>query len=79
MLNNSKDDLRKFDFRSDEGVFVGYSFSSKAYKVSNKKTLCIEKSFHVVFDESGDLKNIDMKDDNDLLELFKLQTGESRL
>ena len=73
MLNNSKDDLRKFDFRSDEGVFVGYSSSSKAYRVFNKRTLYIEGSFHVVFDESGDLKNIDMKDDDDLFVIFKLK------
>ena len=52
--------MGKFDCRSDEGVFVGYSSSSKAYRVFNKRTLYIEGSFHVVFDESGDLKNIDM-------------------
>ena len=30
VLNNGKDDLGKFDPRSDERVFVGYSSSSKA-------------------------------------------------
>lgn len=30
----------------------------------------------MVFDESGDLKNIVMKDDDDLLELFKLWNNE---
>lgn len=36
VLNNGKDDLGKFDARSDERVFVGYSSTSKAYRVFNK-------------------------------------------
>ena len=56
MLNNGKEDLGKFDPRSDEGVFVGYSSSSKAYRIFNKRTQCIEESIHVVFDEDGNLK-----------------------
>jgi len=76
VLNNGKNDLRKFDPRSDEGVFVGYSFSSKTYRVFNKRTLCIEESVHVVFDESGDLKNLELKGDDDLEELFKIQKDE---
>ncbi|KAH0645174.1 hypothetical protein KY284_033058 [Solanum tuberosum] len=54
VLNKNKDDLRKFDPRSDEGIFVGYSSSSKTYRVFNKRTLCIEKSVHVIFDESAE-------------------------
>ena len=57
VLNNGKDDLRKFDPRSDERVFVGYSSSSKACKVFKKRTQCIEESIHVVFDEDGNLKS----------------------
>lgn len=30
----------------------------------------------MIFDESGDLKNKDMKDDDDMVELFKLQSSE---
>ncbi|KAF7119794.1 hypothetical protein RHSIM_Rhsim13G0158900 [Rhododendron simsii] len=50
--NNDKDDLGKFDARSDEGIFVGYSTSSKAYRVFNKRTLVVEESVHVAFDET---------------------------
>ena len=71
--NNRKDDLRKFDPRSDEGVFVGYSSSSKAYKVFNKKTQCIEKSIHVVFDENGSLKSDVWNDEDELIKLFNSQ------
>lgn len=52
MLNNGKDNLGKFDARSDEGAFMGYSSTSKAYRVLNKRTLCVEESVHVKFDES---------------------------
>ena len=34
VLNNGKDKLGKFDARSDEGIFVGYVLSIKAYKMS---------------------------------------------
>ncbi|MUG03595.1 hypothetical protein ECC01_21705, partial [Bacillus tequilensis] len=70
VLNNGKDDLGKFDPRSDEGVFVGYSSSSKAYRIFNKRTQCIEESIHVVFDENGILKNDGSNDDDDVLKML---------
>ena len=50
--NNGKDDLGKFDAKADEALFIGYSSTSKAYRIYNKRTLRIEESIHVVFDES---------------------------
>ncbi|XP_070023318.1 uncharacterized protein [Nicotiana sylvestris] len=47
--NNGKDNLGKFDPKSDEGIFLRYSPSSRAYRVYNKRTLCIEESIHVIF------------------------------
>ena len=44
MHNNGSDALGKFDPRSDEAIFLGYSSHSKAYKVFNKRTLCVEES-----------------------------------
>jgi len=29
----TKDNLGKFDAKSDEGIFLGYSMNSKAYRV----------------------------------------------
>ncbi|XP_070025549.1 uncharacterized protein [Nicotiana sylvestris] len=52
VLNNGKDQLGKFDAKSDEVIFLGYSSQSKAYKIYNKRTQCIEESVHVIFDES---------------------------
>jgi len=51
--NNGKDALGKFDPRSDEEIFLGYSSHSKAYKIFNKRTLCVEGSVHVPFDETN--------------------------
>ncbi|KAH9658634.1 hypothetical protein KPL70_023569 [Citrus sinensis] len=50
---NTKDNLCKFDPKSDVGIFLGYSNSSKAYTVYNKRTLVVEESMHVTFDESN--------------------------
>ena len=49
---NPTDNLGKFDARSDEAIFLGYSPTSKAYKVLNKRTKRVEESIHVVFDEN---------------------------
>ena len=51
--NNGIENLGKFDPRSDEGIFVGYSSVCKAYRVYSKYTMVIKKSIHVVFDETN--------------------------
>ena len=61
--NNGKDALGKFDPRSDEAIFLGYSSHSKAYKVFNKRTLCVEESVHVLFDETNSLLEKDIQDE----------------
>ena len=38
VLNKEKYNLGKFDPRSVEGIFLGYSHRSSAYKVFNKRT-----------------------------------------
>ncbi|GJX30723.1 retrovirus-related pol polyprotein from transposon TNT 1-94 [Tanacetum coccineum] len=49
---NTKDYLSKFDPKSYEGVFLGYSQNSKAYIILNKHTLKIKESLNVTFDET---------------------------
>ncbi|KAL4363272.1 hypothetical protein GQ457_04G019420 [Hibiscus cannabinus] len=46
-------------------IFLGYSLTSKAYRVFNKRTLVVEKSIHVVFDDNL-LPRKDSCDDDDL-------------
>ena len=53
VLNNGKNNLGKFDPRSDEGIFLGYSHRRSAYKVFNKRTKKVEESVHVEFNESS--------------------------
>ena len=75
ILNNGKDNLAKFDAKSDEGVFLGYSLTSKAYRVFNKRTLVVEESIHIIFDDtlpharvddiSASLDNVFCNDKND--------------
>ena len=50
VLNN------KFDAKAQKGIFLGYSERSKAYRLYNSETLCVEESIHVRFDdkEPGD-------------------------
>ena len=61
--NNGKNALGKFDPRSDEAIFLGYSSHSKAYKVFNKRTLCVEERVHVFFDESNSLNESNAQDE----------------
>ena len=54
VLNNGKESLCKFDLKSDEAVFLGYSSSIKAYRVYNKRTLVVEESILVNFNENNE-------------------------
>ena len=49
---NDRENVRKFDSRSDEGIFLGYSSTSKAYQVYNKRTMKVMETMNVVIDES---------------------------
>ncbi|GJU74773.1 putative ribonuclease H-like domain-containing protein [Tanacetum coccineum] len=49
---NTLDSLGKFDGKSDEGFFVGYSLSSKAFKVYNTRTMRVEENLHIGFLEN---------------------------
>ncbi|GKB05440.1 ribonuclease H-like domain-containing protein [Tanacetum coccineum] len=46
---NTLDYLGKFDGKSDEGFFVGYSMNSKAFRVYNIRTRKVEESLHIRF------------------------------
>jgi Reverse transcriptase (RNA-dependent DNA polymerase) len=45
--------ITKFDSKSIEGVFVGYSITSKAYKIYLPTSNTIKESMHVKFDENA--------------------------
>nr|GEW03074.1 ribonuclease H-like domain-containing protein [Tanacetum cinerariifolium] len=56
MILITLDYLSKFDAKGDEGYFVGYSLSSKAFRVFNKKTKKIEENLHVDFLENKSIE-----------------------
>nr|GEV01828.1 hypothetical protein [Tanacetum cinerariifolium] len=52
MILNTLDHLRKFEAKGDEGYFIGYSMSSKAFRVFNKRTKRVEENLHINFLEN---------------------------
>nr|GEV74542.1 hypothetical protein [Tanacetum cinerariifolium] len=42
----------KFEVKGDEGYFLGYSMSSKAFRVFNKRTKRVEENLHIKFLEN---------------------------
>ena len=49
-----RENVGKFDSRSNEGLFLGYSSTSKAYRVYNKRTMKVMETVNVVIDEFSD-------------------------
>ncbi|KAI3718322.1 hypothetical protein L6452_19187 [Arctium lappa] len=48
---NDKESLNKFSAKADEGIFIGYSSTSAAYRVYIKKSKTIIEIVNVTFDE----------------------------
>ena len=54
--------MGKFDSKSDNGIFLGYSETSKALRVYNLRILTVEEAIHVKFDDNEfdkDLSELD--------------------
>nr|GEV84909.1 hypothetical protein [Tanacetum cinerariifolium] len=49
---NTLDSLDKFDRKVDEGFLVGYSVSSKAFRVFNSRNRIVQETLHVNFQEN---------------------------
>ena len=73
---NTKNNLGKLDSRSDNGTFLSYFETSKAFIVYNSRTLIVEKTIHMRFDENKPDKDlseldesfVDLRLDDDLIE-----------
>ena len=50
-IRRMEENLGKFNYRADEGIFLGYSIKSKAYKCYNKRLRKIVESADVKIDE----------------------------
>nr|GEU77935.1 hypothetical protein [Tanacetum cinerariifolium] len=58
MILNTLDNLRKFEAKGDGGYFIGYSMSSKAFKVFNKRTKRVEENLHIDFLENKAIEKV---------------------
>ncbi|GKC20316.1 retrovirus-related pol polyprotein from transposon TNT 1-94 [Tanacetum coccineum] len=66
---NTRDYLTKFDLKSYEGVFLGYSQNNKAYIILNKHTTKVEESLNVTFDETPPPSKTSPMVDDDLIKV----------
>ena len=48
-----RENVGKFDTQSDEGIFFGYSSSTKAYRVFNKRTGKVMETVNFVINETS--------------------------
>lgn len=53
ILKNANDRTGRFEEKSDEGFFLDYPTTSKAYRVFNKKTQSVEESVNIKFQDSA--------------------------
>ena len=60
---NDRENLRKFDAKSDEGIFLGYSITSQVYRVFNKRTKTVMESINVEIDDA--ITKVEMVDDEE--------------
>ncbi len=58
-----REQRRKLDPKSDEGIFLGYSTNSRSYRVYNSRTKVMMESVNVVIDDSAEGRTTDVADD----------------
>ncbi|GJZ38561.1 retrovirus-related pol polyprotein from transposon TNT 1-94 [Tanacetum coccineum] len=75
---NTKDYLTKFDPKSYEGVFLGYSQNSKAYNILNKHIRKVKESLNVTFNENPPPSKTSPLVDDDLDEEEAIKVTEKK-
>ncbi|GJS22449.1 retrovirus-related pol polyprotein from transposon TNT 1-94 [Tanacetum coccineum] len=75
---NTKDYLTKFDPKSYESVFLGYSQNSKAYIILNKQTMKVEESLNVTFDETPPPPKTSPLEDDELVEEEAIEVSKTK-
>ena len=64
---NDRENPGKFDAKSDEGIFLGYSTNSRAYRVYNKRTKTVMEPINMVIDNTIFEKGIDNDGEGQIL------------
>ena len=70
---NDRENLEKFDAKSDEGIFLGYFVNSWEYRVYNKHTKTVMESINVVINDTILEKSV--SEDGEVLSLKKNDGG----
>ena len=60
---NDWENLEKFNAKSDEGIFLGYSTTSQVYRAYNKRTKTIMESINMEIDDV--ITKVEMVDDEE--------------
>ena len=63
---NDREQRRKLDPKSDEGMFLGYSLNSRAYRVYNKRLKKVMESANIVIDDQGIISTVPMSNKSDI-------------
>ena len=63
--------MGKFDVRSDEGIFLGYSLNILAYRFYNLRTFTVMESINVVVDDGSLVDLIYSSEDDASCEIFQ--------
>nr|GFB85511.1 ribonuclease H-like domain-containing protein [Tanacetum cinerariifolium] len=66
MILNTLDNLGKFEEKRDEGYFIRYSMSRKAFRLFNKRTKRVEENLHVELLENKAIEKEVKKDASSL-------------
>jgi hypothetical protein len=56
---SDRENLGKFDAKSDVGIFLGYSTTSRASQVYNSRTKIVMESVNVVIDDETIIENLE--------------------
>ena len=64
---NDREQLGKFQPKSDKGVFLGYSLNNRAYRVYNLCTQTIMESINVVINDFNDVSGESSEDEINIL------------
>jgi hypothetical protein len=72
-----REQRRKLDPKSDEGIFLGYSTNSRAYRVYNSKTQVVMESVNVVVKDTPLEKNDDIDQGTPVIDNVEQDVGAS--
>nr|GEX10623.1 hypothetical protein [Tanacetum cinerariifolium] len=76
--SRNDDYLTKFDPKSYEGIFLGYSQNSKACIILNKQTMKVEESLNITFDETLPPPKTSPLEDDELVEEEAIEVNKTK-